>query len=68
MSPRFARTWANWLAGPPSGEGQLLIISGRVKYRPRDRRSSLISQGIEPCSELVFSLSHQPEAETKPSG
>ncbi len=47
MSPRFARTWANWLAGLPSSEGQLLIISGRVKYRPRDRRSSFISHGLE---------------------
>ncbi len=29
----FARTWANWLTGPPSGEGQLRLISGCGKYR-----------------------------------
>ncbi len=26
----FARTWANWLTCPPSGGGQLRLISGRV--------------------------------------
>ena len=54
MSPRFARTWANWRACPPTGEGQLLNISGRVKYRPCERRTSLNSRGIKPTRLIPY--------------
>ncbi len=52
----FARTWANWLACPPSGEGQLPLNSPRVKYKEaedsrarkelRSRTPSSLSLGL----------------------